>query len=45
MKHAMGARVLGCTVGASIVLGGIGAVGPQLAVAMPQQDSGSNHVL
>lgn len=45
MKYKMGKRVLGCTVGASIVLGGIGAVGPQLAIAMGPQDLEPNQVL
>ena len=33
MKHTIGAKVLGCTVGATMVLGGIGSMLPNVALA------------
>ncbi|RNL38519.1 molybdopterin-dependent oxidoreductase [Paraeggerthella hongkongensis] len=33
MKHSIGTKVLGCTMGASIALGGISALGPGAAIA------------
>lgn len=34
MRHAMGAKVLGCTVGATIALGGASALVPEMALAL-----------
>lgn len=34
MKHSIGTKVLGCTVGASMVLGGAVAMGPAMALAL-----------
>ena len=31
MKHATGVKIFSCTMGASLVLGGIGAITPALA--------------
>ena len=33
MKRSFGAKILGCTVGASMVLGGLGTMVPQAALA------------